>query len=315
MRLLIHEIPDESGDLPGWLEQQVVGLHLGDLIDQLAVLFEDADQEVHQSLQSIWGDKFVRITQEGLSCLDQKELGYLLRHPQLLGELQDAIFQRGGDYWLSVPLSEEHLQMTKRSHAKFLSEFEREEEQQSVARESSGSAPPPSRSSIPVSRASKYDVVRVPEQLKEYGQSAWRRKVPMLVTAALILIAVGVWLFRPAATAGFAPASLLAADVSSTALLGSLADSAPDVERSSRSSLERQLVGFGKDCDRLQRARLPQLATADRDWLQERCAAWAEKLDGHLADLRSGTKSVEQIANEANATITALQAALRARAA
>ena len=88
-----------------------------------------------------------------------------------------------------------------------------------------------------------------------------------------------------------------------------------ETSRIPRRDLTASLTDFRQMCDRLQQSPLTQLSNqADRDWLNERCAAWAKKIDARLADLNSGRKPLEEVSQEAKSTIDALQDALRKRA-
>lgn len=78
-------------------------------------------------------------------------------------------------------------------------------------------------------------------------------------------------------------------------------------------AVERRLVSIRRGCDVLLAAPLTQLSEVDRDWLKERCRAWAKTFDEQLAALREGTRPWEVIGKETDATVRKLATALRNR--
>ena len=99
--------------------------------------------------------------------------------------------------------------------------------------------------------------------------------------------------------------------------LNHLADAADEWKHrrpETQATLEQRLSDFRHGCQTLIDAPHPQLSPEDRTWLVGKCQDWAGKLDGQLADLRSGTKPMPQVLNEADTTIGNLIDALRKRA-
>jgi hypothetical protein len=75
----------------------------------------------------------------------------------------------------------------------------------------------------------------------------------------------------------------------------------------------KRINEFRTGCSQLVFAPHAALAQVDRDWLVERCRAWAKKLDDHLTELERGGDALK-VRGDADETIRKLQAALRERA-
>jgi hypothetical protein len=106
-------------------------------------------------------------------------------------------------------------------------------------------------------------------------------------------------------------------DVSADRYLNGLADAAEDwfKKRPEKpADLARRLNEFRQGCSTLILAPHQPLAAKDRQWLVDKCRAWAVKLDRHLTDVEAG-KDVLQVRREADETVEKLIAALRTRAA
>jgi hypothetical protein len=75
----------------------------------------------------------------------------------------------------------------------------------------------------------------------------------------------------------------------------------------------KRINEFRAGCSQLIFSPHASLAQADRDWLVEKCRAWATKLDDHLTELEKGADALK-VRGDADDTIRKLQAALRERA-
>lgn len=98
MNLQVMTMPDEPKLLAKWLEQQLVGDRLGELVEELVAV-----HGASAAGESFRADALRGILQRGLSGLSEAEMTRLLRQPQDLLELQELVFLEGGDYWRSVP--------------------------------------------------------------------------------------------------------------------------------------------------------------------------------------------------------------------
>lgn len=289
MKLIALDIPNDPADWPDWLERQLVGLDLGELVLQLQVLADRSD-EPEPTLEDICESNIEAVLQGGLAPLSQQQIGALLKHPRLLLELQERVLFAGGEYWSTVPISEEHRQQVAYAKLKILSQ---------IAADS---------------------VDDITAKGEDSGERNSRRRLmwrPLIAVAATLLIGVAFWITRPPTTGwGFSRSGVLTADLSADAYLDSLAKAAEDwfnKRPETKPDLALRLKQFSDGCQTLIDAPHPQLSPQDREWLIERCRVWKEKIDKQLADLNSGAKSVEEVRAEADATVNQLIEALRMR--
>jgi hypothetical protein len=169
-------------------------------------------------------------------------------------------------------------------------------------------------------------VVRPAEAVTTWYQRPW---VVSLATAAAVLLAVGgywFWLGRTSQTTapgpvaatewGWSKPDALPNDKPAPEYLNALADAgaewfkkrpedAPDVAR--------RINDFRRGCSTLILAPHKPLANADREWLVERCRAWAKKLDEQLVALEQGADPIK-VRAEVDGIVNKLVDALRGRA-
>jgi hypothetical protein len=106
-------------------------------------------------------------------------------------------------------------------------------------------------------------------------------------------------------------------NASPSVYLHALADAAGDwfsKRPNDAPGLARRINEMRRGCSTLILAEHRPLSDADRDWLRERCRAWAGKFDKSLAELEGG-KDVRKVRAEMDATVNQLIKAIRARAA
>jgi len=155
-------------------------------------------------------------------------------------------------------------------------------------------------------------------------QIPWhRRPVPVaLATAASLLLAVVAFeRSRPPApsapTWGWARPGALPSDLSRSAYLARLADDAAQWFRrrpDNPQALALRLNEFRQGCSTLILAEHRPLPDEDRTWLVGKCREWAVKVEAHLRAVEAGAAPTAVLIQEADATVNALIAALRARA-
>lgn len=290
-KLLLLDIPDETSAWANWLEPKIVGLELGELVEQLK-LVADVSGGAAPTLESACEGRLGEVLASGLDGLSERQLASLMKHPELLLELQTKILEAESPYWMSLPPSEAHRNQV----ASIWSKID----------EATGVVDGRER------------VVRLPERLDHPNRHIVRRWAALAVAAALLL-AVGFWFSQPKKSGwGFEQDGLFAANVKPNEYLKLLSDAAGQwfkQEPRNRSKLERRLIEFRHGCEALLKQEHAQLAAADRDWLLERCRVWIGKIEGHIADLKADEKSFDQIKQEADETIQKLKDALEARAA
>lgn len=288
MSFLVLDIPDQDSELPAWLERELVGLHLADLIAGLEVFQGEPrhDMELDTALEG----NLEAVLEHGLGALTDQQVRNLLQHPRLLAPLQERVLLEGGAHWERIPLSRPHEQLTADCWT-------------SVCAAGSPRVARPD----PVPR----------------GNPAEARRFPWAVTlsaAALLLVAVFGWQqFSSRQPAGWGwnkPGALADAATAPDYLL-QLAAGANDwfnKRPDTPEDLATRLTQFRKGCETLIAAPHRPLAPEDRAWLVERCQAWSSKLETHITALESGA-DVEEVRADADATINKLIEALKQRAA
>lgn len=269
--------------ISAWLERHIVGDALGELIAELNAAHSPVESR-SQTVADVLGHELVAVLERGLSVLGEPKLRSLIRWPWVLRELQQSVLLEGGDFWRRLPQTS--------------LEAERERIWKCLGVESVEHA------------------VRVHSLTKESHASRVRHTTVVLVAAA-ILMAIGLWQFWPRTESwGWNRPGAFASDVRADQYLRRLADLANEYfaqPRDTPQQLERTLTDFRRSCDVLLAAKHEPLSETDRAWLRERCQVWSKKFDDQLAELhRTGdTVTIRAAADE---TVTKLLTALRARA-
>lgn len=244
MKLTALDIPESTDALRGWLEQQIVGDQLGDLVAQLSMGPTGAPPA---NLGDIAGEKLHHLLQEGLASCNESDLAALLASPHLLLALQELVFTEGGEYWQQVPRTPEHLAAADRVRNKLLDS--------AAPGTSSTTQKPPAR----------------------------KRWVALAVAACLV-IGAGVWLAQPPKPPawGFDQAGLLEGEISPKDYflqLSTAADQWFNQRPTNPRALKNRLTTFRDGCETLLTAPHRQLTEFDRKWLLDRCRKWRTKID------------------------------------
>ena len=293
MTLDAFEIPDDPAALATWVERQLTGLNLAAVASELTAVHGPADSG--GSVRDVLGDNLHRVLQSGLGTVPAKDVQKLLVEPALLLEMHGIISAQGGEYWdrigRSLPEVDAHVERGRRQLKQFLA----------------NEAPTTSsiRSAVP-----------------RGARVSWYRR-PMFVslaTAASVLLVVFLWQLsapKPLGVRwGWNRPESMAANATPSHYLNGLADAADEwfnKRPDHAADLARRLNEFRQGCSTLILAQHQPLAAKDREWLVEKCRAWAAKLDKHLTDLEAGQEPLK-VRAEADETVQRLIQALRDRA-
>lgn len=278
------DMPTDAVAWPEWLERQLVRDDLGQLVCELEKLL-NVDPAETPDVRQILGNDFDRVLESGLSILSPERIADLVKHPRMLLRLQEAVLIQGGDHWNRIEEADDTKSMVLREWKAIESRIGE-----------------PVRPSVNSS-----------------GKTGRRGALRILAgIAAAVAVGVTAWMVRPIPpTWGFDKSGLLTAEMPASDYLNTLAGAAEEWFKKrpeDSEGLAKRLRDFRHGCDTLLAAPHPQLAEVDKTWLLEKCRTWAGKIDGHLADLQSASKSVQVVRTEADETITKLVAALKARA-
>lgn len=298
MKLPALDLPENTSNRAAWLERQLVGLELRELIVSLKGIQERGPDDVR--LSQILGDSMDSVLQQGLSSLDQDTLRELLRHPECLLELQERIFLDGKEYWDRVERSSKHQhQITAQGERLMtsISEPSKEPEEGAAADTPDTPETPATLPTIRIGRT-------------EYILSG---------IAAVLLVGLISWLNQPTIPPGwgFDRPGALTQQMPTDAYLNHIADAANewfDKRPETKEALEQRLKQFINGCQTLIDAEHAQLAEEDREWLRERCIVWKANLEAQLAELNSASHSLEAVREKSDETIEKLMQALRERA-
>ncbi len=277
------DIPDTQRELVAWLESHLMGMQLGDLVAELQAVH--GDHPDGPSLEQVCGGQLADVLQSGLGTLEMNRLRQLLQHPRLLLSLQDEIVQRGGDYWMQRPLRREE-EIALASQWKLL------ESEMSPT------------------------VVAVAPTMTRRGWLGRSAIIAILSSAATLAVAFSLrdrFVPAPAPGWGWEKPGALTVNLPPREYLDHLANAAQDWFKKrpeNAPDLARRISQFRQGCSNLILAEHRALTPADRDWLRERCRAWATKLDGHLAAIEAG-EDVTAVRAAADETVNKLIKAIR----
>lgn len=288
MNLAAFDLPEETQELSEWLVSQLTGADLSSVVAQLSAVHADQDQDL--KLETVCGDQWESILQNGFSELTQTQAQQLLTHPYLLLELQEHILLEGGEFWQKFFLNQnDDSEITKNKLA-----LQEQLHSQSLN-------------------------LKTVQQTVDYKRNSFRKIAALgFVSAALIFLAFFLNQ-QPAAPTGWGwnRPGALTADVPADQYLNQLADSANEWFKKpteTKAALITRLTQFRNGCETLIKAPHPQLSQEDRTWLVERCQAWAGKLDTQIVALEKGTTDLRTADATADALINKLVKALRTRA-
>jgi hypothetical protein len=292
----ILQMPEDTAEIVHWLDRQLVGLHLRELVSELAGV-HGQENSGQISADEFLGEQKNEFMSRGFVALDATQLQQILTHPAVLFQLQDLVFEAGSGYWHGLQRDDGELQgHVNRAKKRVLD--------------------------VPaLSSTDQSDITRpaARQQIRWYSRPA----LASLATAASLLVAFTAyqWLRSPATTTpaiawGWAKPGALPSNVSSAEYLDKLAASAQSwFNNRPEDSLgvARRISEFRQGCTVLLLADHTPLSDEEGQWLRTKCRMWADKLDRHLADLEAGQSPIT-VRNQVDATINSLIVALREQA-
>jgi hypothetical protein len=298
MSLAIIGMPENVTELRGWLERELIGLRLRQVVTELIALLGDEHKADSGSIEAICGEQLSAVLERGLSALPDAQVRELLRHPRLLYELQDKLLVDRTAYWRGLQSAE--LNQVIKEHW------------------------PPIEAALDQHTISASEPVR-PRSIVTSATNKRRRTGWIAFASALAaMLLIGFFVVqsrignRAAMTSwGWGRSGALAVDMPAPAYLNHLAGVAQEWSRErpeTKEGLARRLRELRTNCDALIAAPHPPLVAADRAWLVERCRAWATTFDQQLVELQTGKKAIVDVQAEADATVNKLITALRERA-
>ncbi len=279
MMIQALEIPNDDAAVPHWLEQQLAGTGLSQLVAELRAV---EATEPTPALNDILGPSREIMLEQGLAMLSAEQRGRLLAHPELLYELQELVYSSGGDYWLKLLTRDSDRRAAQANWPRV---------QQAID----------------------------PTATPAYESMSRRSVVVALMSLAAALLigffamnsqrGLGMW--------GWNEPGVFDVALAKPAYLDHLADKAHewyDAKPTTAPQLAARMMEFRESCDKLIAAPHPQLAAADRAWLREKCVLWSGKIDASIAKLNADPTQVAAVRTEMDETVNKLMSALRERA-
>lgn len=306
MSVRILQIPDAIADWPAWLERELVGIHLHELVQELEILSRGEPKT--STLEETLNGAKQAVLEQGLVALGDSQLRTLLRNPRQLTDLQELVFVAGGEYWQTVSRSDSLQRMATEQWQNLASEISdaRKQNRQTIE-------PPPVAARTPP----RSQAVRPSKELEVQDHSETRstffgrRTVVLIAIAALAACLLFAWIpfVRPSQDGRFfANASIQESDLTGKDYLKLMADTIRadwKLQPSGPNAARDQLVAFRDSCDILLGSDVPQLRPEVETELKARCRKWQTKFDDALNQLASGADP-EQVQVEANQIVQQL---------
>lgn len=283
MTLTVITIPDNTADWPGWLDAQLVGCSLMDLVDELRLVTDSEPAE--PLLAIVTPQQLLEVLGSGTSVFSIEQFRCLFGNPAGLLQLQEQILENGSAYWDRLGRSE--------------------------------------KSVLQSNRVFEAVMQRAPSTMPSANTSAsfsQRRRGWFLgaTAVAVALLAVMLWQSDPGsdATWGLSDPALLSSNAE-TAEDWFRAVAVAGEQWSGRDlSDQKQLLSSISDvsiaCQQLIDNPSRVLSPAEKSWFVMKCQNWKTKLDVTAADIQDGKLTLEAGRSQSTAIMAKLVAVLKA---
>jgi hypothetical protein len=291
MKSIALTAPDDPAEMPKWLDQQLVGTDLGQLVAELKTIHRSTTGG--PSLNQLLGDSSGRVLQDGLTALPVDQLKQLLQHPNLLLDLQEQVLLQGGFHWRNLTANSQNDNVVSDGLKKVQAVW-----------------------SIPMPASQRRSLFTHPA-------------IVSFATAAAVMLAVSLFsdsfrtkpIDEPVAKSegigwGWAKAGTIRDDLSAKDYLNSLANGAEEWSKKTPTeavALAKRINEFRTGCTTLIFSPHKPLGEADRKWLVERCRVWGERLDKQLQAIESGKPMLDVLGTVDEIAVQMAQS-LKARA-
>jgi hypothetical protein len=322
MKLLIFNLPTDPNLIPDWLEQQIVGTSLAQLIAELSAVHGGI---THQKLREITGSSHQNLLEVGLRALSEFQIQKLLQNPTALGELQEDAFVGGYPYWTRLAessrassLADLLLQARFLPHSLLDSPTDAGLTRRTAPELPSLTEPRPVQELPPNAVTDRMQPLETPAGAANKAPRGRRRGRLLVALAPAIIAATTLFLLLPADSTstpwGFQRPDLLTAQMSEPELFSSLATASAEwfaQDRATLPALRQSLVEFSAGCSALIAAPLPQLNPEKRELLREKCRNWQRDADALRTQLEAPAPALAEVRKSSDALMTRLGNALR----
>lgn len=293
MTIHLLQIPSEPADWAAWLEDYFPSGRLGELVHELKLVQNSAEDATTTNLLSdiLNPEQLESVRQSGLAGLPTAQVQQLIANPESLLELQETLLSQGSDYW-DPKFKESDLHQTAESIRQ--------------------------RIDSEISAAAVSGVEGGHSTQNMQPTSSRRTLIAVLVTTAAGVLGLMFWPASQDAGSGrvLGQAGLVSNDVdSSSAYLNRLADAGAtwfDHRPDNKEELAILLSEVSNDCQLLIDAPHEALSESEREWFVTKCQNWKTKFDETLASLNTDTISFTDAQSAADAIMTKLVAVVRA---
>jgi hypothetical protein len=295
MKLVSMTLPEDPALLASWLEGQLVGLRLADLVAELEAV-HTGPTHTHRSVGELLGSRRDAVLGHGLGALPAERLRELLRSPRTLLDLQELIFMEGGSYWYQLPRPVELTREVGQGRELFL-------------REPNTTRVPWYRRPWVVSLATAAAVllaVELPRRL--FPPAEPEIPGPVKPGPGSVVVAQATW--------GWDKPGALPQDGTARDYYLALVKAAEEWEKKrpqEATDLARRIGELRRGCSTLIFASHKPLSDRERRWLVERCRVWGTQIDRHLEELEAGTNPAT-VRDGADRTVRQIIATLNSRA-
>lgn len=322
MKLQILHLPTDPSLIPDWLEQQLVGTGLAQLIAELSAVHGGRP---HQTLRDICSDNYANLLQTGLKSLSESQIQQLLRNPTALGELQEEVFVGGYPYWTKLAesgcasgLADLLLQKRLLPHSVLDSPTDAGLASRTATELPRVTEPVAVKKSVQDSADMATLAPAQPINSAPGALNGRRRGRLLLALAPAIIVATALFLLLPAtasnASWGFHRPDLLTAQMSEPEFFSSLSTASADwfaQDRTTPPALRKSLAEFSAGCNSLIAAPLPLLSSDKRELLREKCRNWQREANAMIVQLESPAPAFAEIQKSSDALMIRLGIALR----
>jgi hypothetical protein len=290
--------PEKWPELSRWLDQQLVGMSLGQLVEELRILRDAQDKRPAdvknlveagpKTLDQILTPEIRRkVLDHGTSALSQAEIQGLFSSPETLLDLQEDIFINGGKFWQTVPRTEAHKQLAQSGFEAIQARIGTEATSVLEPAQNQNSADTPVK------------------------PGSWKNAVfaaTVLAMSVLVTLAVLNPSREPQMSGtGFGTPGLLDNNVDSQ-LEYYQRMSVANAEwlkktRKNSTELLAALRSYGMDCKMVIDSEHPALDDRNERWLKLKCSEWKGRIEEIVVALESEKMSFEDATTKANEVV------------
>jgi len=287
MTITLTTIPDTTADWPNWLDRQLVGARLGDLVEELRVSGAAPESKSATLDQILTANQQQNVLTSGTSVFSTEQFRCLFGNPDALLQLQERVLEADREFWRSVPRADA---VAFQSNRVFGSLNLQSTDSNQLATDTTDSTPTRSGHGM-----------------------FW-----LVSTVAAALLAVTIWQNQANVGEhnGLANPALASMEVESAQQwFDAVADAGAEWEQHDELDKDELLASI-KDvsdaCQKLIDNPNSVLEDAERKWFVQKCQNWKTKLDDTYADLQSDSLSLEDARTQADGIMTKLVNVLKA---